>query len=195
MKVVRDGIKERSMRKVVAALRQFSEVVGTNINLVDKKDAAVQEGPAELTLRVGERWVRRPSWTQPALIEIGGPPVGRFGLERAVPDVVYWSGTGGLGVHVQHLAGGGKESTSLLWTLSEKKGAGGSYFDEKPEGPGHERKARAARTCGKYGRRRWPMLCGFAERLEGGADGCSTCCTLEDQAGGQPYMQKFVPVW
>ena len=75
------------------------------------------------------------------------------------------------------------ERTGLLCKLSEKKGAGQTYFDEN--GKTQERKdlwevwaaslADALQIC--------------REKVEGGTEGSWTYCSLEDKEGGLPYMQ------
>ena len=62
----------------------MKELVGPKINLVDFKDAAVEEGPEDLTLRIEERR------GQKALVDTTRIDGNRWGppLVRSVPNVV-----------------------------------------------------------------------------------------------------------
>ena len=115
--------------------RMMSELVRPKFNLTDFKYADVKDGFEELTLRKMKDVDKRPQWTQRGLIGISGALLWSIltGARCVRRCVMEWIKRIGVGVHVQHLAGGGEEKwaskkmedhTSLLWKLNEKRNAG-----------------------------------------------------------------------
>ena len=175
-----EGIKESSRRKVVAALRQFIEVDdhkvlglcqmvgsalggegvgGHKIQLGGfHKDAEVKEGPEELTLRVGERRgpkafvdttrIDRDTWGT-RLVESDWSALCQTfydGVEQEDWEPMY--NTLKKVRHITKVV----ERASLLWKLSDKKRAGGTWLRRKLARARSRTERKSGRTCGKCGR-------------------------------------------
>ena len=87
------------------------------------------------------------------------------------------------------------ERASLLWKLMEKKGAGETDFDENLK---EQVKNRTQERKDVW--EAWAASPADARRVcrgkaEGGTEGSSTHCSLEEQDGGAPHTQEDAHVW
>ena len=87
------------------------------------------------------------------------------------------------------------ERTGLLRRLSEKQGASETYFDGNLKGQIENRAPERRDLWEVWSARPSDALRMCREKVEEGAECKSTCCSLEDQEDGPPYMQEDVPVW
>ena len=119
--------------------RAVKEVMSTAFNMVDYKDAAVEQTPEELTLTICEsREVKSPLWTPRELIGTSGILFWSIqtGVRCAKRCMMKWIRR--IGSPCVTLCGRRRSGVvikkRLLWELSEKNGAGETYLDENEKG-------------------------------------------------------------
>ena len=176
---------------------------------MDCKEATVNQVPEELTLRIGETRgqkvfvdttrIDRNKWSPP-LVDSDWSEMCQTlldGVEQEDWDFVYntfRAAAKKVGIKKR------RERADLLWKLTEKKGAGETFFDENLKGQlffFKKKKRQERKTLWEE----WvapPVealrICG--EKAEGGAEDSSTYCSLDDPEIVAPYyMEEQFLVW
>ena len=195
IKVENESVKESSRRglcRTAGPAPCGKRVVGPTFNLVDQKDAAVEQRPEKLTLRIGERR------GQTAFVDTTRIDRNPWGLRWSIQNV----SCAKQGVHVQCSAGGGEESGHQedrglheIHVEAEREERRGQDLlprthkrsGQKQNGGAEVLEERAASSADAL------RICG--QKAEAGAEGSSTYCSLEDEEDGPLCMQEHYLMW